>query len=184
MEPKITRRSFFKSALQATKKPFINNDFPYVFQGVKYKLTRPDTNKNHILFLSIKHPEIYLKKSMSTVSFSVFPHKKTDIFFDGLLEEQKITPSKRYILVNNMPQNPTKYWDKIVWISSEIPEILPDINCPILIIQDIENFDPTRSPNELLQFLHPESDIFIAQKLDLSDKNNPAMKRVYDFLNS
>jgi hypothetical protein len=180
---KINRRDFLSLVVSETKKPFSDSTFSVEFQGVTSYINKNINNKNNVMFIEENILGLPNIKGLSTVSFSVWPHKKTDNFFTDFLKEKKLTPLERYAITTNIPEKSLDFWDKIVWITAEIPDKLPEINCPILILQDIENFNSTNTPADLLSQLPPESDIFIAQHLDLSDKNNPAMKRVYDFLN-
>ncbi len=183
MTNKINRRNFFLQA-GGVKKLLSKKDKKYhILQDVKYEISIEGSEVDTIIFYVGNSSCLQNKINLPYVSFLEDPFGKTDIFFDSLLKKNNVAPTNRYIITDILPDKSSNFWDKIIWITKEIPQEIPKINCPILIVQDIENFDASRSPAELLPMLAKKSDIFIAQRLDLSSKNNPATKRVYDFLN-
>jgi hypothetical protein len=182
MATKLNRRIFFSNAVAATKKPFQEKEKCIEFQCIKAILSLTNKEDNPIIFYEKFDLSLSNITSLNTVSFLKWPAKKTDIFFQGLLDSEKLTPVHTYAITTKIPKASLKTWDKLVWVSETIPENIPKIPCPVLIIQDIADFDPNHSPADLLGNLPDGSDVFIAQHLDLSDKNNPATKRVYDFL--
>lgn len=182
MNDKFDRRTLFSRVLTSAKAPFQDDIISIEFQGVTLNFPVKNTPEEVLFFVENDILEEHNINKLSPVSFSKFPSKKTDTFFQNLLKSQNLTPQKCYALTTVLPLKSPNFWDKIIWITKEIPGEIPPLKCPLLIIQDIAHFNPERSPAELLPYLPPKSDIFIAQQLDFSKETGPTMKRIYDFL--